>query len=280
MGLRSDYMTSRDIDAKSCTFAEYNSLFEAHGGTDSNYLRKHFLRFQNTFKRAFVSWSSGEGPVVVDVGAHWLHQSLFYALAGCKIEAFNAPTTFKKERVRRLADAYGINLTMVDELETGECFYGLPENSVDIVLFTEILEHITFNPVRFWKIIYRILKPGGRIIVTTPNYYNLNGRAYASGRFFSGGGGGIAVDEILRTHTYGHHWKEYSMREVVRYFTLLSPDLRCIRCEYTDDRNPEDKNEGIARESLEKWFPFLRPGLYVEVELIEKKHGIELKPEW
>ncbi len=272
-------MTSEGVDARSCTFAEYNSLFDEHGGTDSDYLKKHFLRFQNTFKRVSSSWSDGESQVIVDVGAHWLHQSLLYALAGGKIEAFNAPTTFKKERVRRLADAYGINLTTVDELETGECFYGLAESSVDIVLFTEILEHITFNPVRFWRIVYRIMKPGARIIITTPNYYSINGRGYEFRRLLSGGGEGLTVEGILRTHTFGHHWKEYSMREVSRYFTLLSPDFKCIRCEYTDDRKPEEKNEGVVR-YLEKWFPFLRPGLHIEVELAEKKQGIEIKPGW
>jgi len=270
---------TRLVDARSCTFAEYNNLFQEHGGTDSGYLEKHFLRFQNTFNRVFSSWPNAERPVVVDVGAHWLHQSLFYALAGAKIEAFNAPTTFKKERVQRLADAYGINLTTVDQLETGECFYGLQESSVDIVLFTEILEHITFNPVRFWRIIYRIMKPGGRIIVTTPNFYSLSGRGWDFQRFLLGDGEGLSVEDILRTHTYGHHWKEYSMNEIQNYFALLSPDFRCTRCEYTDDRNPEEKSGRLAR-YLEKVFPFFRPGLHIEVELAEKRQGIGIKPGW
>ncbi len=280
MALVSEHAALTDIDARNCTFEQYDSLFAIHGGTDSNYLKMHFLRFQNTFKRVSEDWAGCEDRVVVDVGAHWLHQCLFYALHGCKIEAFNAPTTFKKERVQQLAAAYGINLTAVDNLETGECFYGLPENSVDIVLFTEILEHITFNPLRFWKILYRALKPGGRIIVTTPNYYKLNGRAFNMSRFLRGGGGGISVDGILHVHTQGHHWKEYSMKEVVRYFSLLSPDFKCVRCDYTDDRNREEQNNGLVKESLEAWFPALKPGLHVEVKLVEKKRGIELKPGW
>ena len=76
----SDSPLEPDIDVRNCTFTQYNRLFEAHGGTDSNYLRYHFQRFQNTFRRVTETWSGGDGRVVVDVGAHWLHQCLFYGV--------------------------------------------------------------------------------------------------------------------------------------------------------------------------------------------------------
>jgi 2-polyprenyl-6-hydroxyphenyl methylase/3-demethylubiquinone-9 3-methyltransferase len=268
------------MDAMRFTFDDYNALFAAHGGTDSNYLKRHFRRFQNTFARVMSTWPFAEGQVVVDVGAHWLHQSLFYAQAGFKVEAFNLPTTFKKERVKRLAEAHKINLTIADELQTGECFYGLPENSVDIVLFTEILEHITFNPLRFWKTIYHVMKPGGRIIVTTPNYYSLIGRGCDFRRLLSGYGEGLSVSNILDTRTFGHHWKEYSMKEVLLYFSLLSPDFRCVKSTYTDDRNPDELQANTVKEFLLKRVAFLKPNLHVEIELVEKNCGIPLTPSW
>lgn len=268
------------MDVMSYTFDDYNALFEAHGGTDSNYLKRHFRRFQNTFERVMSTWPYAENQVVVDVGAHWLHQGLLYALAGFKVEAFNLPTTFKKDRVRHLAEAHNINLTIAEELQTGECFYGLPENSVDIVLFTEILEHITFNPLRFWKTIYHIMKPGGRIVVTTPNYYSLMGRGCDFRRLLSGYGEGLSVNKILDTHTFGHHWKEYSMREVLLYFSLLSPDFRCVKSTYTDDRNAEEREGNSLKEFLQKRVAFLQPNLHVEIELVEKNRGIPLTPSW
>jgi SAM-dependent methyltransferase len=273
-------MPSQVKDVMSYTFDDYNSLFEEHGGTDSNYLKKHFSRFHNTFRRVSSTWAYAEKQVVVDVGAHWLHQSLLYALAGYKVEAFNLPTTFKKDRVKRLAEAHDINLTIAEELQTGECFYGLPENSVDIVLFTEILEHITFNPLRLWKTIYHVMKPGGRIIVTTPNYYSLMGRGYDIRRLFSGYGEGLPVNKILDTHTFGHHWKEYSMKEVLLYFSMLSSDFRCVKYEYTDDRNSEEIEENPIKEFLLKHVSFFKPSLHVEIELAEKEKGIFLMPSW
>lgn len=273
-------MSSQVNDVMGYTFESYNNLFEEHGGTDSNYLRRHFLRFHNTFGRVTSTRPYAEQQVVVDVGAHWLHQSLLYALAGYKVEAFNLPTTFRKDRVIRLAKAHGINLTVAEELQTGECFYGLPESSVDIVLFTEILEHITFNPLRLWKTLYRVMKPGARIVVTTPNYYSLLGRGYDVKRLIAGYGEGLAVKNILETRTFGHHWKEYSMKEVLLYFSLLSSDFSCIKHEYTDDRNSEELERGSLKEFLVKHVPCTRPGLHVEIELVEKAKGICLTPSW
>jgi 2-polyprenyl-6-hydroxyphenyl methylase/3-demethylubiquinone-9 3-methyltransferase len=34
------------------------------------------------------------------------------------------------------------------------------------------------------------------------------------------------VADILGTITYGHHWKEYSPKEISQYFQSLSPDFK------------------------------------------------------
>jgi SAM-dependent methyltransferase len=47
-------------------------------------------------------------------------------------------------------------------------FSKLAPESIDIVILTEVAEHIS-NPLEFIKSIVKILKPGGRIIITTPN---------------------------------------------------------------------------------------------------------------
>jgi 2-polyprenyl-3-methyl-5-hydroxy-6-metoxy-1,4-benzoquinol methylase len=44
----------------------------------------------------------------------------------------------------------------------------LAENSIDIVTALEVIEHLV-NPDNMLQEIYRILKPGGYLIITTPN---------------------------------------------------------------------------------------------------------------
>jgi hypothetical protein len=71
-----------------------------------------------------------------------------------------------------------------------------------------------------------VLRPGGTIVVTTPNYYALRGRVWSPLRFLSGRGGGLTVASLLSTPTLGHHWKEYSCKELKDYFAHLSADFR------------------------------------------------------
>lgn len=55
------------------------------------------------------------------------------------------------------------------------CGIPLPDNQFDIVISIEVLEHIE-NHVRFISEMMRVLKPGGMIILTTPNILSLPSR--------------------------------------------------------------------------------------------------------
>jgi len=58
------------------------------------------------------------------------------------------------------------------------------DSSFDIVYSIEVIEHLT-NPVDFMKEIFRILKPGGRLILSTPNILNINSRiSYVTTGFY------------------------------------------------------------------------------------------------
>lgn len=256
--------------------------FAEHGGTDLVYLTHHYPRFAAT-KREFEStWDRSRGMRVLDVGAHWLHQSVLYALDGYQVTATDLPLTMELPNVRSFADAHGIRLVSTSDLARADAFSEFPENSFDVILFTEIIEHITFNPVALWKAIYRVAAPGARIIVTTPNYYALRGRVWDPRRFISGFGGGLEVLNLLQQHTYAHHWKEFSRRELIYYFCVLSPDFVTFKAKYLpafQGKSPAAHDNWFANR-LEQAIPFLRPNLHVEIELIAKQHGISIEPHW
>ena len=256
------------------SLAEYQDLVEKHGPTDTVYLRNHFERFLGTLRQFSRNWAANEDARVLDIGAHWLHRAILFSQAGFRVTAADFPVTLELEGVRALASAYDIDLLSYSEIATGNAFDAIPDDSVDIILFTEILEHITFNPVAFWESIYRILGIGSRIIVTTPNFYATGGRAWQWKRFLTGFGSGIDNLEILGTPTNGHHWKEYTRREVCHYFCALSPDFHIHRALEVDHRFNEPKS------FPERMTRFLLPPLYVEVDLTSKDHGITMKPSW
>ncbi len=261
---------------------DFQALFEACGGTDVLYLRHHFQRYAETKRKLLTSWDRGRGNAILDIGAHWLHQAMLYATDGFAVTALDMPVTLEFPSVKALAEKHGISLVPSDDLERATAFEHLGDDSFDLVLFTEIIEHITFNPVALWKEIYRVTKPGGRIVITTPNYYAWRGRTWEWGRFLKRFGGGITVLDILDRRTYGHHWKEFSLRELIYYFCVLSPDFNCVNATHVEEYRDGylEKRAGPITRWLESTIPILRPDVYAEFEIREKAAGIVVVPEW
>jgi 2-polyprenyl-6-hydroxyphenyl methylase/3-demethylubiquinone-9 3-methyltransferase len=251
-------------------------IFRNHGGTDFGYLAWHHARFRET-KRIFEETHERRGQRVLDIGAHWLHQALLYAEDGYRVTAADFPITIENHCVKSMAAAYGIERISYENLETPTAFAAIPDGTFDVILFTEIIEHITFNPVAMWTELYRLLAPGGVIVVTTPNYYSVKGRAWALRRTLKGYGSALPVEEILRVPTYGPHWKEYSLRELWVYFTMLSPDFHIHKATYVDDYYKGPKISAMLR-FLERRLPVLQRNLHIEVTLPSKEQGIVIAP--
>ena len=277
-GIRPKTRTLHPTNLKADEFAR---LFEAHGATDHTYLARHYSRFTSTLSEFCSTWTPERGMRVLDVGAHWLHQSVVWRMAGFEVTALDLPVTFEVENIRSLARQMDITLVACADLGAADALDVVADSSINVILFAEIIEHLTFNPVRFWKQIHRILAPGGRIVVTTPNYYAWNGRVWRPWRFLRGSGGGISVDDILNMHTYSHHWREFAMAELIRYFSLLSPDFRIAKTKRVRHHAQVDRQLGrrILGGVLEI-LPNVRPNLHLEIELDSKKRGIVVEPRW
>ena len=261
---------------------ELQALFEASGGTETGYLRDHYARFIQTRELLLQHWVPAHGRRMLDIGAHWLHQTLLFAIAGFEVTALDLPATLDQDNVRRLAAAHSIRLLPNRDLERPAALSALADDTFDIVLLAEVVEHLAFNPVELWREVHRILRPGGRIVITTPNYYALRSRLRQSWRAARLLGGGISVDQVLSLRTHGHHWKEYSRRELIRYFALLSPDFSCGRFAYMEKRGtqpPLRRGMAIVR-AIERMLPPLRPDMYLEVVLSRKDRGIVMQPHW
>ena len=62
------------------------------------------------------------------------------------------------------------------------CNMPLPDNSVDNILCTEVLEHV-HDPIKALNEIYRVLKPGGKLILTVPSFSLIH---FAPYHFYTG----------------------------------------------------------------------------------------------
>lgn len=192
-------------------------------GGDENYFQGEQSRYLRTVQR--IASISGTPCRVLDIGSHYLHQAALLRLLGYEVSGLDVPAFSEAKFIRERSEMFGIRNHAIASLEQGEFLIG-QENTFDLAIFTATLEHITFNPVRFWKRVYDLLKEDGTIYLTTPNALRAVALFRSARRLVALSGIGITVDEILRTVTYGHHWKEYSAWEIRRYFRALSPDFQ------------------------------------------------------
>ena len=261
------------------TRSELRSLVERHGETDLDYLEFHYERYRETLERYLLN-GGPTGGRLLDVGAHWLHQSVLWGDAGFEVSALDLPTTLERPSVRSLAAAHGIELYPEPDLERPSALRQVPADHFQVILFAEILEHLTFNPVAMWTELYRVLAPGGRIVITTPNYYALRSLVLKLLRFLRGRGGGLHVRSVLGQHTHAHHWKEYSAAEIRQYFGLLSADFKASQCQHVADYYPSESWWVRSARRIEAVVRWLRPNIHVEIALPAKQVGVRVTPEW
>jgi hypothetical protein len=81
------------------------------------------------------------------------------------------------------------------------------------------------------------------------------------------------VEDILRTPTYGHHWKEYTLDEMREYFALLSGDFALLKALHVEDYYGSASPQARAARVIERVVPALRPNLHVEVGIVNKGEG-------
>ncbi len=99
--------------------------------------------------------------------------------------------------------------------------YPFADKSFDIVLSCEILEHLVMNPSWMLAEIHRILKPGGYLLLTTPNIASLkNALLLLNGKNFQHAYSGYGV--------YGRHNREFTPSELLDLLELHRFDVEII----------------------------------------------------
>lgn len=101
--------------------------------------------------------------------------------------------------------------------------------SLDVVVFGEVLEHMTNDPWFAIGEIARVLKPGGALVLTTPNVARLeNVVALVEGRNL--------YDPFSKYGPYGRHNREYTRDELHR---LLAHGGFEVEASYTANVHPD-----------------------------------------
>jgi SAM-dependent methyltransferase len=102
--------------------------------------------------------------------------------------------------------------------------YPYADDYFDIVLFCEILEHLPTDPTQSLYEIHRVLKPGGYMLLTTPN-------VLAWQNFWRLAIGQNIYDQYSGYGVYGRHNREYAPIEVIRLLQACGFEVVKVRLE-------------------------------------------------
>jgi SAM-dependent methyltransferase len=135
------------------------------------------------------------------------------------------------------------------------------DDALDLVVFTETLEHVPRSPYTILTDIRRVLKPGGLLLLSVPNLMSLTNRV----KMFLGRN--VLSVELFYSDSFGH-FREYSMDEVRHLFDRVGLERLCDDFVHYDSglhasgRGLRAVRLGLVRMAsspLLHFFPDLRP---------------------
>lgn len=239
---------------------------------------------------AMCDWISRENPVrgssVLDVGSgSILPNSVLLAASGANVTALDSAKALRSMPADRLARKFSVRLLECDSLEAPGALGGSADNSFDMLVLAEVLEHLTFNPVQMWRELLRVLKPGGKVYLTTPNYHGLAppyvGMFYRDMKnILRGRSSGLRVERLLAKNTRSHHWKEYSACDLRAYFKMLSAGLIVKALAGVHVHVAPCGSVSYRTTNARSGFPTRAPGLMVALCLQSKNSLVDVMPEW
>lgn len=125
------------------------------------YLSAHAIRFHETYKEALRILPKRGAVLSVGAGRAFVECALA-AKHAMAVTVFDFPEMLASDQYA----AFGFNVEAGDFLSDA---IDRVSGRYDLVLFCEIVEHIPLDPVEQFAKLKRFLKPGGKLLVTTPN---------------------------------------------------------------------------------------------------------------
>ena len=145
----------------------------------------------------------------LDVGASPGHFLVAASLMGYQMEGLDLypDAPFLHEAGGLLHQTFNVPVHACDILEQP---FPLPDNTFDFVTFTEVLEHLPTWPLRPLLEMARVLKPGGLLVLSTPNVAKLQNRM----RLMAGRNIYTSLETMISLSVYKRHVREYTLAEV------------------------------------------------------------------
>jgi 2-polyprenyl-6-hydroxyphenyl methylase/3-demethylubiquinone-9 3-methyltransferase len=145
-----------------------------------------------------------------------------------------------------------------------EAPYPLADDSFDVVVMTEVYEHLRDYPIRSLQETRRVLRPGGRLYFTTPNAASLMNRLRAA----QGRSTATPIEDWIGGLPHARHAREYTFAEVHRLMDRAG--LRVVRSEsrhfFRDRGTPQAQLAKSVLDRVAQVRPTLGPSIMIVAE--------------
>jgi SAM-dependent methyltransferase len=187
----------------------------------TGYVREHRSRFAADLR--LIERYVARGASLLEYGAIPLVTTAALASLGYDVRALDV----RPARFARSIEALGLDVACCD-IETAPAPFA--SASFDAVLFNELLEHLRINPVFTLREARRLLRPRGRLLLSTPNLRSFRGLANLlfAGRALTASGGVYEQYEKLETLGHMGHVREYTAREVGELLSRCGFDVEAL----------------------------------------------------
>lgn len=225
-----------------------------------DYFLIHRSRYQYILNY-IISLDLETGSKVLDIGCFPPH--LFQALEKLGFVVYGISSKHEPIKSKRV-----ISLNIESEK------IAFKERFFDLIIFTEIIEHLLIDPRIYLKKIKKVLKKDGRLLITTPNAVHLKNRV----KVLIGKSSSFSLDQLYGTNLnndsiYFRHNRELTKEELEKividsgfkinkfeYFSAYGPFRKKLR---PDSRSI--KLVKIVGFSLTQVYPAFKDSLFVDV---------------
>ena len=248
------------------------SLWDAKGEQAYiDFLLSQYEKILLDFNKIFTD--NGIPKRVLEISSFLGVIDITLAKIGFEVHTYDIPEFQQNGNLNKLYSKYNVHPSSGYLKDVGKTGLPYPENHFDAVILSEVLEHLSFNPLPVLQEINRTLKKGGILYITTPNQVR---KANRINMLFGHSIRNDISDSVIQLDgekktICGIHWREYTLLELMQLLEITGFTIS------THYFFPMTKtNYSFIKKILMRMMSVFFPSLENSITIIA--HKIEYKP--